>query len=287
MLLRSALKKTVATLSKRTIYRGYHVGSSQLNQITADVGAFQHNLKGEDSYFTFVDKGNGIAQSDLIAGFGVADGVGGWDGGVSKEISQAIMDNCRHNCESNAHCCNDVKAFLLESSKTVLNGETQQKRGSSTACVCLISHNTCHIGNIGDSRCLIFRNGNVHFESPEQTLGFNAPLQIGNRAYIEADAYLVCDPALWTEVYHIPVCPYDVIMTVTDGVTDNLFAFEMARILMACLRSAENSSASKIAEQIGLNTLQRQNQDASTNTPFGRPKPDDTTVVVAKIALCK
>merc|ERR1719295_978923 len=69
----------------------FNYGSNKPSLLSFEMGAHQHSLHGEDSYFIHDNS------------FGVADGVGGWNGvkgGNPAEFSRRVMANCRSELES-------------------------------------------------------------------------------------------------------------------------------------------------------------------------------------------
>ena len=71
----------------------FFLSSNKIVPVKLHIGACQHHLHGEDSFFTFNDRG-----------FGVADGVGGWSkhpGASAAEFSQRVMNECSNLLSKN------------------------------------------------------------------------------------------------------------------------------------------------------------------------------------------
>ena len=65
--------------------------------------------------------------------------------------------------------------------------------------------------------------------------------------------------------------------------TDNLFLSEIARVLAECIDNKKD------CEEISIALVEaakiKQNSSRHVRAPFGQPKPDDTTVVVAIVDI--
>ena len=131
--------------------------------------------------------------------------------------------------------------------------------GSSTACVCVLNDSQLEVANLGDSAFQVWRRvvtggsgdgGDVSAlsiptpppieddegsrgeevpspwrlvtASTEQTLGFNFPRQLGQQS---------SDSPKDADVYNVDVFPGDVVVLMTDGVTDNMWKSEIAMML--------------------------------------------------------
>lgn len=142
-----------------------------------------------------------------------------------------------------------------------------------------------YASNLGDSGFIILRKDKIIFKSPPQQYQFNFPYQLGydtsvNNSPDQADDFC------------ISVQPGDVIVTGTDGLWDNLFMDECARLVTKCRKDGLNPSecSQKIAQY-----AQRKSLDSNSITPFqlgaqkngyayyGGGKPDDVTVVVSYV----
>merc|ERR1712048_1297755 len=132
----------------------------------------------------------------------------------------------------------------------------------------------------GDSRFYIFRrfpDRNVpilYFISPEQRFSFNAPIQLAPSQYWDGNS-LAVDPNLWTEYYEIPITVGDIVVFVTDGVSDNLFAGELQSIVMDAYREKMSNTkalSQTISEKIvKAAVLKQEGNPDKTETPFGSP----------------
>lgn len=205
------------------------------------------------------------------------------------------MDNCKNeldsminNSQSDGNAYLNSKQLLVRASFPVM--EDKELLGGSTALIAmLINRNILSISNIGDSRFYLFRrfpDRNVpilYFISPEQRYSFNAPIQLSPIQYLDKNA-LAVDPNLWTEYYEIPVTINDIIVFVTDGVSDNLFPNELNQIVIDQFKKYMHNDkelSKNLSETIVKASIDKQQGNSiNKDAPFGIPKADDTTCVV-------
>jgi len=181
-----------------------------------------------------------------------------------------------------------AKDLLIKASEPVVNGELI---GGTTSVIGMITNkNILNIANMGDSAMLIFRNFSydnrlkqngpyLYFQTAKQVVAFNAPLHIGNIRSMKEEGSSASDVSLWCESYQIPVVPGDIIIATTDGLTDNLFPTEIQYIVRQIWNNKPGDSQ-RICDYLLKSAIDKQNQSPDTVTPFGCPKPDDTTIVV-------
>eukprot|EP00667_Euglena_gracilis_P019788 EG_transcript_21263 len=144
---------------------------------------------------------------------GVADGVGGSaiHGIDPGEYSSGLMAEAHaigmHMANTNRRIC----------PLTMLQGAYEacgHVAGSATACIAVLNGDELDVCNLGDSGCLILRDGEVLFATKEQTHGFNYPFQLGAESM---DTPLDADMTTHT------IKEGDLVILATDGVFDNLF----------------------------------------------------------------
>eukprot|EP00899_Mesostigma_viride_P025492 jgi/Mesvir1/6127/Mv00831-RA.1 len=240
-----------------------------------EVGGFMipHPAKqatgGEDAWF--------IAANQLA--MGVADGVGGWarhgiDAGL---FSRSLMSLVRQRYEaSGAASCSELIDILA--SAHAATGDP----GSATVCLAALDkESVLHLLVLGDSGCLVLRDGEIVFKSAAQQKAFNFPYQIGNAGPSESpgDALL----------YELELQQGDVIVLATDGVLDNLFDEDVVKLL---LETRRQKGSAQIAAQLIAVAAQAKARDKTYDSPFainarkaGRlyvgGKMDDITALVA------
>ena len=220
--------------------------------------------------------------------------VGGWNsvkGGNPAEFSRRIMANCQSELENltkdgNAYL--NSRDLLVRGAMPVME-DTELLGGSTALVAMLINNNILSVANVGDSRFYLFRRfpdrnlPALYFLSPEQRFSFNAPIQLSPIQYLDTNS-LAVHPALWSEYYEIPITNGDIVMLVTDGVSDNLFPQEMNQIVADQYREHHHNLKEftrNLPKAIVHGAVGKQGGDQKT--PFGTPKPDDTTCVVGVI----
>ena len=143
-----------------------------------------------------------------------------------------------------------------------------------------------HASNLGDSGFIVLRKDKVIFQSPTQQYQFNFPYQIGY------DTSLNNSPDQ-AEDFCIVVQPGDIIVTGTDGLWDNLFVDDCARLVTKYRKDGLSPAecSQKLAQYAQIKSL-----DQNAKTPFqlgaqsngyayyGGGKPDDVTVVVSYVS---
>jgi len=155
--------------------------------------------------------------------------------------------------------------------------------GTSTACIIVLDDNNLQGANVGDSQFIVVRNSKVIIESEEQQVKFNMPYQIGTESNMT--------PRTHAERYVIPVQTGDYIVMGSDGLFDNLQNTAMVNSVK------KGGSVTAIAKDIA-NKAFSHSRDSHIVTPFSKQaqqhnllwcggKPDDITVIVAKVVLSK
>lgn len=191
--------------------------------------------------------------------FGIMDGVGGWaDKGVdtatysstfAKKLAAAVLAGEKDPCRM----------------ITYAHAETRV-RGSSTACVATVSPRdgltlVC-IGNLGDGGAIVVRGKKVVFTTAAQQHQFNCPFQLGcPRYYPETDS--VDD----VQRYDVSVSRGDVLIMGSDGLWDNVFLFEVARVCEELLMM--EGSAQEIAESVAGKAFTN-SKDEHYDSPFAQ-----------------
>ena len=232
---------------------------------------------GEDAYF--------VSSSGLV--LGVADGVGGWGelGIDAGAYARTLMSRAAAAADAATAATPDADpdpgAIL-----TAAHAGTKVP-GSSTACVVALSGDrraTLVAANLGDSGFVVARGGSLAFRSPQQQHGFNFPYQLGAPG-------TASDAPSDADAFSVSVRPGDVVVLGTDGLFDNVFADEAAR--MACAAAAAGEEPRAAADALAAFARARAG-DTRAASPFavaaqamGYPytggKMDDITVVVAYV----
>ncbi|KAF5843088.1 phosphatase 2C-like domain-containing protein [Dunaliella salina] len=178
---------------------------SNPGKVAADKG-------GEDAYC--------ICNAGLGA-IGVADGVSGWaeEGIDPAEYSRTLMRHCELAIEAAGTEAQGREVIRDAHQKTVM-------AGSSTVCLALMKpEGRLEVVNLGDSGVRVIREGMVAFASAAQQHMFNMPFQLSHPSIIESP-----DDADSASANVVDVQPGDVIVLATDGLYDNMFDEEIARL---------------------------------------------------------
>ncbi|XP_051149908.1 probable protein phosphatase 2C 55 [Andrographis paniculata] len=224
---------------------------------------------GEDAHFF-------CSAAQVI---GVADGVGGWSrkGIDAGKYAEELMTYAADAVEGKSPGEVNPRRVLEEA---YLNAAAE---GSSTACIIAVAGRWLRAANLGDSGFVVVRNGGVLYRSPAQQHYFNCPYQMGCASGQSPDD---------AEELVVALRAGDVIVAGTDGLFDNMFAWEIAELVSACLR--DEAAAEVTANAVA--TAARRRSEGRELTPFELAasidaglesyiggKIDDITVVVAYI----
>lgn len=226
---------------------------------------------------------------------GVADGVGGWnENGVDPgKISRSLMRNAalfvRHT-GANGEESTPQQVMTHAYHQALLDSEVEA--GSTTACIVRLKQSpdgkpVLEYANLGDSGFLLVRNGKIIFRSKYQYYG-RAPYQLAKIPLRFKQCGAIENDPDDADSGEIDVQDGDIVVLATDGVWDN-FSPDLQRAparsqpVLSWRRywSGEISAfvdvlvenLDKAAENIIL---------ASLRHNF---KPDDITVVVAKVVV--
>jgi protein phosphatase PTC7 len=172
--------------------------------------------------------------------------------------------------------------------------------GSSTACLLTLnsSSGVLRSANLGDSGLLVIRSSSVIYREPVQTHYFNCPLQLTK--YPESlnfnEYHHVMDLPSAAAQYETKLRHGDIVITYTDGLSDNVFPAELVAIcsLIARAGGPEGEQVQSMADRI-VQYAQACMRDRKRVSPFERDaaregipyrggKVDDVTVVMALVS---
>jgi len=240
---------------------------------------------------------------DRVCCIGVADGVGSYVlRGIDPSVfAWAIMEGTKQvfETERSVSC---LQALTKSYDKICKEGLVQA--GGSTACVVSMHHGThsetgmpvlkLTAATLGDSCFLVIRNGKIIYRSEEQLHGYNCPYQLSvprdesNPKQDDPSKSIVLDEPL-------DLMRDDIVIVSTDGLTDNVFDEEVARILSQIKESSTKETAAKMASEL-LKTAYVNSRSKDSYTPFTKyamehnqkyiphGKVDDITFVVALVS---
>ncbi|KAG6950788.1 hypothetical protein JG688_00014003 [Phytophthora aleatoria] len=238
---------------------------------------------GEDSFFL---------TPDVV---GVADGVGGWnENGVDPgKISRSLMRNAAlfvRQQTANSESATTQQVLAHGYKQALLDDEVEA--GSTTACIVRLKQSpegkpVLEYSNLGDSGFVVIRNGEIIFRSKFQYYG-RAPYQLAKIPLRFKQYGAIENHPDDADSGEIDVQDGDLVVLATDGVWDN-FAPDLQKApsqfppMLSWRRYWSGELASfvdviaenpdKAAENIVLASLRH------------NLKPDDITVVVAKVVV--
>lgn len=232
---------------------------------------------------------------------GVADGVGSYMlRGIDPSIfAWAIMEGTRSVFETDR----DISCYdALSRSYDTICEEKIVLAGGSTACVVSIHHGTDSSNgmpvlkltgaNLGDSSFMVIRNKKIIFRSEEQLHGYNCPYQLSvprDFTNLRQDS-----PTKAVVLDELDLIRGDIVIVTTDGLTDNVFDEEVARIISEIKETTSKETAAKMASEL-LKTAYVNSRSKDSYTPFTKyarenkqkyipsGKVDDITFVVALV----
>ncbi|KAL1523350.1 hypothetical protein AB1Y20_018295 [Prymnesium parvum] len=258
---------------------------------------------GEDAMFADEDCG----------ALGVADGVGGWaSSGVDPGIfSRALLRGCHAGLSAHSHASQSEEPSLRRAVCAAAEALRQGREIEGTATLLLAQmapSGVLQVMNVGDSALLTYRMTARESEGQrrlapqlllrthEGTHGFNFPHQVSSSTLLEECARNALE-------FELLVRPGDVLVAVTDGVTDNVFESHIQAILTAHLEDILNTDTRRCARGLEgfaselartANAIGIRQDDPSTRTPFSEQakmygfameggKLDDVAVVCAVV----
>lgn len=189
--------------------------------------------------------------------FGVFDGVSGAEKVKGKKLySFSLADSMKKKSGGNKNglSVGELTEFMTQS-KEVADTEGT---GASTAVVASIGEdNVLRALNLGDSVCLVVRDGKVAARTREIIHYFDCPYQLGEDSP---------DRPKDGTTLQADIFPGDVIVAGSDGVFDNLSDADVIELVSACPPKANASViAKKIVEQSRMVSL-----DSEALTPYSR-----------------
>jgi len=251
--------------------------------------------KCEDAYFA------------ETCGCGVADGVGsmaqfanhGVDAAAyAAELMAIAARSLRGRCDTQASPCS-MLGGALEAVEAAEKGVTAY--GASTITVLELSGLTLDIANLGDSGFMVIRKNpllgafEILARSTSQQHAWNFPyqlLRVPPTLRVRLPRGMRTDSARDCATLKMAVCPGDLVLLFTDGVTDNLHDSDITDIVESECCSGGGSPPEALAQKLALAAYNR-SIDEVADTPFAREarengmpsycggKIDDVTVVAA------
>lgn len=251
---------------------------------------------GEDSFC--------VSETGTEVVLGIADGVsgtGGKNGGNPKLFAESFMQNIPKVIKKKSGR-NTPKTILRRAFIRLVDDIRNKKiqgiknGGAATACVLFINKESGALkyANLGDSGFVLMSpddegNYTTQFKSEYQLKTFNFPFQF----FMTIDKFMLSDFFyIGANTREITVKPNDVILLMTDGVFDNLFDWQLEKLVTKSMRKGEG--AVELAEGVTLAAWKRSNETWG-ESPMGAEaekygkewdeggKQDDITVIATII----
>lgn len=250
---------------------------------------------GDDSYNIF--------ESEKIVALAVADGVGGGKkyGKDPAAISRTLMKKTGKIIAESGNF-DMIPKIILNQARNQLIVDIKDKvdeklslGGSSTAILVLIDKATGRLNcaNIGDSCLMAFLkdgtgNWKLKFRSRAETLNFNTPRQFNTDSVDKS-----CEDLELISEYYLQLEKGHVVLVMTDGVSDNMFIDEIAKVIGDTFNST-GRNAEVLAQNIALEAHKLSKLGQERKSPhtieaknYGKTKlggkEDDITAELKKI----
>lgn len=218
--------------------------------------------ENEDSYLVLIGDKSPCGTMGLFA---VADGMGGsGKGGVaSAMIMQTLADvfpaACQVNQSKQVVDATHLLRFAIQKANAAIYSAASANRelkGAGAACVAAtIADGNVYIASVGDSRAYLLGSGHLEQITEDEWVR-EGPVTLVNQA-------VGLQPVLFPQLTQRKVRREDVLLLVTDGLTEAVSDDRIEKIVSACTHPA------KICAQLIEETLTT-------------PNPDNVTVVTIK-----
>lgn len=233
----------------------------------------------------------------------IADGVSGWESKGEQSSSgiwaRSMVETVsrlmtEYKISHTPHFLNDrdIEQILDDSYLHTLHlMDLQGLKGSSTLILCMLSGDTLKMVSIGDLKMYVVRNGEIIKTNEEQMVSELCPQQIGTQTL-----NMLPSEIAWVD--EIKLQQDDIIVMCSDGVSDNLYEWEILHFLDEYL-NFKKDNVRKVAAKV-LAKCKEVAFDDNAYTPynekvnklpqnrFGRNyslggKLDDMSLCIAKV----
>eukprot|EP00760_Papus_ankaliazontas_P022335 PhM_4_TR18838/c2_g2_i1/m.39744/K17508/PTC7, PPTC7; protein phosphatase PTC7 len=215
---------------------------------------------------------------------GVADGVGmyrrlGIDASKSSRLAMQSMFEAATRVPGE---CPPAVVLMNEGCRAA-----SRVPGCTTLCVAGLRapyYNVLEVSNLGDSGCIVIRDGRTILSTPWQWHEFDFPYQAGPTSP---------DTAVDASKSLVLVKPHDVVVLATDGVLDNLSVDEIVDIVTTSMARSPHVDCEAVAKEL-VSAAIRMSHALRASTPYTEAalhhgvmleggKKDDTTCVVGVV----
>ncbi|ETV93178.1 hypothetical protein H310_12784 [Aphanomyces invadans] len=126
-----------------------------------------------------------------------------------------------------------------------------------------------HVLNIGNTKTIVVRRHEITFESSSLMLGFNRPLRVLSTTPSAAPATTTpsSPPTMLYDMYQLEAG--DVVVSCTDGITNNLYANEIVETIQV-VSKYRHSSWDWVAQEIAQVAVTRSDDPLNRQSPFAK-----------------
>jgi len=228
--------------------------------------------------------------------FSVADGVGGWnrqgiDPSVfSFNLEKNILDQLKAGMDATSLLRLTNRSYNKIKSEDVIHGSATL----TSLSIDKINH-VLYTSNLGDSGFLVIRSGAIYDLSSPQQHFFNAPFQLANAPLKNKNA--MRDQPDHADFKNMVIKSGDIILAFSDGVSDNLFEYELRELILEKLPDLPNDNLEIKLQILSCEILtlaRKKSQDHRFYSPFARSakqngyrysggKKDDSTLIISLV----
>lgn len=200
----------------------------------ADVFEEDKNCLDMNSVANFGEDASFLFDSDDYSAFSIADGVGGWnrqgiDPSVfSFNLEKNILDQLKAGMDATSLLRLTNRSYNKIKSEDVIHGSATL----TSLSIDKINH-VLYTSNLGDSGFIIIRSGAIYDLSSPQQHFFNAPFQLANAPRERKNA--MRDKPELADFKNMVIKSGDIILAFSDGVSDNLFEYELRTLMLEML----------------------------------------------------
>ncbi|MCJ1455315.1 hypothetical protein MMC28_005669 [Mycoblastus sanguinarius] len=219
-----------------------------------------HNRSRDRRSYVNGEMIRGITNGDdaVLVGenfIGANDGVGAWatrEKGHAALWSRLILHFWALEAERDASVTSAAAAssepnpveYLQKAYEQTVSATSSPNEwnGTTTACAALLHHNVkepsggplLYVTNLGDSQCLVMRprNESLIYKTTEQWHWFDCPRQLGTNSPDTPSVNAVMDK--------VDIQENDVVLTMSDGVVDNLWEHEVIQTILDSIQKWES-----------------------------------------------
>lgn len=244
---------------------------------------------GEDASFLY--------DSPFFAAFSIADGVGGWNRqGIDPSIFSFNLESNILNQLLEDNDATDLLYLTDNSFNKIKSDNTVYGSATLTTLSIDKSQSLLYTSNLGDSGFMLIRSGAIFEQSFPQQHFFNAPYQLANPPKKNTNA--ARDQPINANFKNMPIKSGDIILAFSDGVSDNLFDYELRELALGKIPSIiDNDNVEDELKELAcfiLAVARIKSRDTQLYSPFAANarksgyrflggKQDDSSLIISVV----